>query len=121
VLVPHNEKASFLDPFYGLASARACSLFEKSGGLHGDDASHWLRAEKGLAALQALVESGDACTVGIRVPGICADQIKVCITDEKAVVSGKSSSSRENAAQGTDRFLAGAAVLVLPGSLAGAD
>jgi Protein of unknown function (DUF2934) len=120
-LVPDNEKASFLDPFYGLVSARACSLFEKSGGLHDDDASHWLRAETELAASPALVESGDACSVGIRVPGITAGEIKVCITDEKVVVSAKSSSSRENAAQGTDRFLAGASVLVLPRSLAGAD
>jgi hypothetical protein len=120
-LVPDNEKASFLDQIYGLVSARAYSLFEKSGGLRGDDATHWLRAETELAASPALVGSGDACSVGVRVPGISADQIKVCITDEKVVVSAKSSSSRENAAQGTERFLAGASVLVLPGSLAGAD
>jgi hypothetical protein len=120
-LVPDNEKASFLDPFYGLVSARACSLFEKSGGLHDDDASHWLRAERELAASPALVESGDACSVGIRVPGITAGEIKVCITEEKAVVSAKSSSSPRKCGSRQRPFPGRAAVLVLPRSLAGAD
>lgn len=50
-LVPDHEKARFFDQFYGLVSDRAYSLFEDSGGFHGDDVSHWLQAERELAAL----------------------------------------------------------------------
>jgi HSP20 family molecular chaperone IbpA len=102
-LVPDNEKASFLDQFYGLVSARAYSLFETSGGFHGDDVAHWLQAERELVALPDVEESGDAYTVSIRVLGIPADQIKVCVTDERAIVSATSTSSEENA--GKDSFL----------------
>src|ERR1700733_5809878 len=104
-LVPDIEKSSFLDQFYGLVSDRAYSLFETSGGFHGDDVAHWLQAERELAALPDVQESGDAYTVSIRVLGIPADQIKVCVTDERAIVSAKSSSSQENALQSNDSFL----------------
>ena len=36
---------------------------------------------------------------------ISADRIKVCVTDERAIVSAQSSSSQENAAQGSDGFV----------------
>ena len=104
-LVPENERASFLDQFYGLVSDRAYSLFETSGGLHGDDVAHWLQAETELSALPDVQESGEAYTVSIRILGIPADQIKVCATEERAIVSAQSSSSEENAAQSNDSFL----------------
>jgi HSP20 family molecular chaperone IbpA len=104
-LVPDNEKASFLEQFYGLVSDRAYSLFETSGGFHGDDVAHWLQAEREMAALPDVQESGDAYTVSIRLLGIPAEQIKVCVTDERAIVSAQSSSSEENAAQSNDSFL----------------
>jgi HSP20 family molecular chaperone IbpA len=104
-LVPDNEKASFFDQFYGLVSERAYSLFEESGGFHGDDVTHWLQAERELAALPDVQVSGDAYTVSMRMLGISADRIKVCVTDERAIVSAQSSSSQENAAQGSDGFV----------------
>jgi HSP20 family molecular chaperone IbpA len=104
-LVPENEKASFLDQFYGLVSHRAYSLFETSGGFHGDDVAHWLQAERELAALPDVEESGEAYTVSIRMLGIPADQIKVCVTEERAIVSAQNSSSEENASQSNDSFL----------------
>jgi HSP20 family molecular chaperone IbpA len=104
-LVPDHEKLSFFDQFYGLVSDRAYSLFEQSGDFHSDDISHWLQAERELAALPDVHESGDTYTVNIRVLGIPAGQIKVCVTDERAIVSAKSSASQENAAQGPDSFV----------------
>jgi HSP20 family molecular chaperone IbpA len=83
-----------------LVSDRAYSLFEQSGGFHGDDVSHWLQAERELTALPDVQESGDAYAVIMRMPGIPAVQIKVRVTDESAIVSATSSASQENAAQG---------------------
>jgi HSP20 family molecular chaperone IbpA len=99
-LVPDHEKLSFFDQFYGLVSDRAYSLFEQSGGFHGDDVSHWLQAERELTALPDVQESGDAYAVIMRMPGIPAVQIKVRVTDERAIVSATRSASQENAAQG---------------------
>jgi hypothetical protein len=101
-LVPDNEKASFLGAFYGVVSDRAYSLFEASGGFHGEDVSHWFRAETEVATLPDVQESGDTYTVSIRVPDISADQIKVCATDERAFASAKTSSSQENASHGAN-------------------
>jgi HSP20 family molecular chaperone IbpA len=104
-LVLDKEKGSFLDQFYGLVSERAYSLFETSGGFHGHDVAHWLQAERELAALPDVQESGDGYTLSIRVLGIPAEQIKVCVTEERAIVCAQSSSSEENAAQSNDSFL----------------
>jgi len=106
-LVPDRQKLSFFDQFYALVSDRAYSLFEQSGGFHGDDVSHWLQAERELAALPDVQESGDAYAVIMRMPGISPDQIKVGVTDERAIVSAKSSLPQENATQGTDNFIEG--------------
>jgi HSP20 family molecular chaperone IbpA len=88
-----------------LVSDRAYSLFEQSDGFHGDDVSHWLQAERELAALPDVQESGDAYAVIMRMPGISPDPIKVGVTDERAIVSAKSSLPHANAALGTDSFI----------------
>lgn len=88
--VTDEEKPSFLEQFYSLVSNRAYLLFEQSGYTEGDDVAHWLQAERELASVPAIQESKDAFTVTIPVRGIPADQIKVCASDEKVIVSAKS-------------------------------
>jgi HSP20 family molecular chaperone IbpA len=91
-----SDKSRFLDEFYNLVSNRAYSLFEEFGRVDGHDVSHWLQAEKELASLPQIEESEDTFSATVPVTGILVEQIKVCATDDQAIVSAKSDTTRES-------------------------
>jgi HSP20 family molecular chaperone IbpA len=101
VFLADSEKRDFLDEFYGLIADRAYSLFEKFGGVHGNDVSQWLQAERELASVPEIEQSDNGFITIIPTAGIPGDTVKVCAGEEQAIISAKNDSS-EGALQGTD-------------------
>ena len=87
-IISGERKDAFLEEFRRLVSKRAYELFEQLGRVDGDDISHWLRAENELCVpLPEVQQSGAWYAVSAPVVGVPADQIKVSVEDDRALIS----------------------------------
>ncbi len=70
---------------------RAFSIFESNGRRAGNELADWLRAEKELFHLTHvnLLESNDAFTVRVEVPGFAANDLEINIEGRQLTISGK--------------------------------
>lgn len=89
-IVAGQKKDALLGEFRDLVSKRAYELFEQLGREHGDDLSHWLRAEDELCVrIPEVRQSGVWYTVSAPVVGVPADHIKVSVEDGGALISAE--------------------------------
>jgi HSP20 family molecular chaperone IbpA len=89
-----SERNEFFDELNQVIADRAYQLFEELGGEHGNDLAHWFQAENELAArLPEVKDTKDGYTVTASVPGIAAHQLKVCVQEDRAVISAAQQSS----------------------------
>lgn len=87
-IVSGEKKDALIGEFRDQVSKRAYELFEELGRMDGDDLSHWLRAEDELCMkIPEVQQSGAWYTVSAPVVGVPADQIKVSVEDDRALIS----------------------------------
>lgn len=71
---------------------RAFELFEKRGGVHGDDIGDWLRAEKAVVRVpeMELTESDGEFQLQLALPGFDVKDIRVAALPNAVIVEGES-------------------------------
>jgi HSP20 family protein len=83
---------------YEAISRRAYELFERDGGTHGNDITHWMEAEKEF--LQPVTvnmeETDDEIVLRAEVPGFTSSDLEVSAEPRRVTISGKHESRIEN-------------------------
>ena len=82
-------------------ASRAYELYEQDGRNHGDDVSHWLRAESEiLNRVPEIHESSSWFTINIPMKGFSADEVQINIERHRALIAagriGPSDSGQES-------------------------
>jgi HSP20 family molecular chaperone IbpA len=78
-------------------ASRAYELYEQEGRNHGDDKSHWLRAEAEiLTRVPEIHESASWFTINVPLKGFAAEDVQVNIEPHHAVIAAAKSESTES-------------------------
>jgi HSP20 family molecular chaperone IbpA len=78
-------------------ASRAFELYEQEGRNHGDDMSHWLRAESEiLTRVPEIHESASWFTINVPLKGFSAGDVQVNIEPHHAVIAAATSESSES-------------------------
>lgn len=91
VIVTGDQRAAFEAELRQSIQVRAYELFERQGGIPGQDQAHWLQAESQLLQRAAPVsESGSWSTANASLPNADPQDVQVLVLDDRAIVaSGK--------------------------------
>jgi len=89
-------------------ASRAYELYEQDGRNHGEDTSHWLRAESEiLNRVPEIHESSSWFTINVSLKGFSADEIQVDVEPHRAIIaaartesSGQEQSTEKGSFQG---------------------
>jgi len=86
-----------MDRIYDAISRRAYELFERDGGVDGNDVRHWLEAESEFLhpVHVHLEESDNQFVVRAEVPGFTANDLEVNIEPRRVTIAGKRQSKKE--------------------------
>jgi HSP20 family molecular chaperone IbpA len=99
-IVSGDGRQGFLERYRNAVSRRAYDIFERHGHNHGNDVSHWLQAEQELAlTLPEVRESAGTYSVELALPGVSAEQVKVCAHEDRAVVAAESTTNRKESGE----------------------
>jgi HSP20 family molecular chaperone IbpA len=78
-------------------ASRAYELYEQEGHNHGDDMSHWLRAESEiLTRVPEIHESASWFTINVPLKGFSAEDVQVNIEPHHAVIAAARSESSQS-------------------------
>jgi HSP20 family molecular chaperone IbpA len=89
-VVSGGNKDALLEQFRSSVAKRAYKLFEELGRVDGNDVSHWLRAEEEVCMrLPEVQQSGSWFTVSAPLVGVPADQIKVSVEQDGALIAAE--------------------------------
>jgi len=99
-IVSGDGRQGFVERYRSAVARRAYDIFERYGHNHGNDVSHWLQAEQELAlTLPQVHESGGTYSVDLVLPGVSAEQVKVCAHDDHAVISAEKTTRRKESGE----------------------
>ena len=87
-----------INRIYDAISRRAFELFERDGGVNGNDVRHWLEAEEEFLHPMhvRLEESEGEFVVNAEVPGFTANDLEVNVEPRRLIISGKRESKKES-------------------------
>jgi HSP20 family molecular chaperone IbpA len=89
VAVPVNSsKHPLHEHAQSRVAARAYELYEQNGRRHGDEMSHWLRAESEiLNRVPEVHESSSWFTINVSLKGFSPEEVQVNIEPERAIIA----------------------------------
>jgi HSP20 family molecular chaperone IbpA len=86
-------------------ASRAYELYEQDGRNHGDDMSHWLRAESEiLNRVPEIHESSSWFTINVPLKGFSAEEVQVNIEPQRAIIAAAKIESSGNEQSGEASF-----------------
>jgi HSP20 family molecular chaperone IbpA len=97
----------------GAISRRAYELFEKSGGIEGQELSHWLQAESEiLTRIPEIREASSWYTVNATLQGFSPEEIQVGVDASQAIIVADKAQSTDKGETGDGTFSGESRVLL---------
>ncbi len=88
LLVTKDGRAAFESLLRQTVQDRAYQIFERQGGVHGQDQANWAQAEAELLQFAPPVrESGAWCTANLSLQNVDPQNVQVLVLEERAIVA----------------------------------